>query len=86
MVYTKTGTCTDETRGGEIGWFVSYASPDALRNHPQIVLVVLLRRYGFPVSGPEAAKIGGRIYRQLYLQNFFSAENGQPASPIVASR
>ncbi|HVB99899.1 MAG TPA: penicillin-binding transpeptidase domain-containing protein [Candidatus Dormibacteraeota bacterium] len=86
MVYAKTGTCTDETRGGEIGWFVSYASPDVLRNHPQIVLVVLLRRYGYHVSGPEAAHIGGRIYRQLYLQNFFSAENGGTAGSSLASR
>jgi penicillin-binding protein 2 len=82
MVYAKTGTCTDETRGGELGWFVSYASPDVLQNNPQIVLVVLLRRYGYRVSGPHAAEIGGRIYRQLYLQNFFSAENRQSAEPV----
>lgn len=86
MVYAKTGTCTDETRGGELGWFVSYASPDVLQNHPQIVLVVLLRRYGIHVSGPRAAEIGGRIYRQLYLQNFFSAENQQRVDPASANR
>ncbi|HVB34300.1 MAG TPA: penicillin-binding transpeptidase domain-containing protein [Patescibacteria group bacterium] len=86
MVYAKTGTCTDETRGGHLGWFVSYASPDLLQNHPQIVLVVLLRRYGYRVSGPHAAEIGGRIYRQLYLQNFFSAENRESSGSASASR
>ena len=40
-----------------------------------LVLVVLLRRYGPHVSGPRAARIGGRIYRRLYMQNFFSADN-----------
>lgn len=77
MVYAKTGTCTDETQGGELGWFVSYATPGISQNHPQIVLVVLLRRYGYRVSGPHAAEIGGVIYRQLYQQNFF-AENHAP--------
>jgi hypothetical protein len=77
LVYAKTGTCTDETRGGHLGWFVSYASSDdSLHHHPKLVLVVLLRRYGPRVSGPHAAEIGGRIYRSLYMQNFFSAENG----------
>jgi penicillin-binding protein 2 len=76
LVYAKTGTCTDETRGGHLGWFVSYASSDdAEHHHPKLVLVVLLRRYGPRVSGPHAAEIGGRIYRSLYMQNFFSADN-----------
>jgi penicillin-binding protein 2 len=86
MVYAKTGTCTDETQGGHLGWFVSYASPDLSQNRPQIVLVVLLRRYGARVSGPHAAEIGGRIYRQLYLQNFFTADNGQSAGSISTNR
>ncbi len=75
LVYAKTGTCTDETRGGELGWFVSYVSSDLGGNHPKLVLVVLLRRYGPGVSGPHAAMVGGRIYRQLYMQNFFSAQS-----------
>jgi penicillin-binding protein 2 len=74
LVYAKTGTCTDETRGGHLGWFVSYVAGDA-ENHPKLVLVVLLRRYGPHVSGPRAARVGGRIYRRLYMQNFFSADN-----------
>jgi penicillin-binding protein 2 len=77
MVYAKTGTCTDVTLGGHLGWFVSYASSDdAEKHHPKLVLVVLLRRYGRRVSGPHAAEIGGRIYRSLYMKNFFSADNG----------
>jgi penicillin-binding protein 2 len=75
LVYAKTGTCTDETRGGHLGWFVSYAAADAEHNRPKLVLVVLLRRYGPRVSGPHAAKVGGRIYRRLYMKNFFSADN-----------
>ncbi len=75
LVYAKTGTCTDETRGGELGWFVSYVSGDNGQNRPKLVLVVLLRRYGPRVSGPHAAEVGGRIYRQLYMLNFFSADN-----------
>jgi penicillin-binding protein 2 len=76
LVYAKTGTCTDVTRGGHLGWFVSYASSDdSLKHHPKLVLVVLLRRYGPRVSGPHAAEIGGRIYRSLYMKNFFSADN-----------
>jgi penicillin-binding protein 2 len=76
LVYAKTGTCTDVTRGGHLGWFVSYASSDdSVQHHPKLVLVVLLRRYGPRVSGPHAAEIGGRIYRSLYMKNFFSADN-----------
>ncbi len=75
LVYAKTGTCTDETRGGHLGWFVSYVSEDGLQNRPKLVLVVLLRRYGPHVSGPHAAEIGGRIYRRLYMGNFFSVNN-----------
>lgn len=75
LVYAKTGTCTDETHGGHLGWFVSYVSQDGLPSRPKLVLVVLLRRYGPHVSGPHAAEIGGRIYRQLYMRNFFSASN-----------
>lgn len=76
LVYAKTGTCTDVTRGGHLGWFVSYASSDeSLNHHPKLVLVVLLRRYGRRVTGPHAAQIGGRIYRRLYMRKFFSADN-----------
>ncbi|HEV2387624.1 MAG TPA: penicillin-binding transpeptidase domain-containing protein [Candidatus Acidoferrales bacterium] len=86
LVYAKTGTCTDETQGGHLGWFVSYVSDDAQPNHAKLVLVVLLRRYGSRVSGPHAAEIGGRIYRQLDQRKFFSAENGVPAAVAEAIR
>lgn len=80
LVYAKTGTCTDETEGGHLGWFVSYVRDEAQPSHAKLVLVVLLRRYGYRVSGPHAAEIGGRIYRQLDLLKFFAAYNGVPAS------
>jgi penicillin-binding protein 2 len=73
----KTGTCSDQ--GGRLGWFVSYAD----QQHPQIVLVVLLRGSTRLVNGPRAADIAGRIYRSLYEHNFF-AENERPA--VVPAR
>ncbi len=64
----KTGTCNDEAQGGRLGWFVSYA--DQL--HPKIVLVVLLRGGGpRTVSGPRAADVAGKIYRELSVKNYF---------------
>jgi penicillin-binding protein 2 len=64
----KTGTCNDETVGGRLGWFVSYAD----QAHPKIVLVVLLHGRGRIVSGPHASEIAGRIYRGLSERNYFS--------------
>lgn len=71
LVYAKTGTCTDEVRGGHLGWFVSFVR-DEVTHRPRLVLVVLLNRYGRHISGPLAAQIGGRIFRQLYEKSFFS--------------
>lgn len=76
----KTGTCSNHSQGGRLGWFVSYAD----QIHPRIVLVVLLRGYGRRVSGPHAADIAGRIYRDLRGRNYFAAEN-QDASALRAS-
>lgn len=64
----KTGTCNDESVGGRLGWFVSYA--DQL--HPKIVIVVLLHGGGRITSGPHASEIAGRIYRGLYQRNYFA--------------
>jgi len=72
----KTGTCSDQ--GGRLGWFVSYAD----QQHPQLVLVVLLRGSTRQVSGPRAADIAGRIYRSLYEHNFF-AEGARAAVVLV---
>jgi penicillin-binding protein 2 len=63
----KTGTCNDESVGGRLGWFVSYA--DQL--HPKIVIVILLHGGGRITSGPHASEIAGRIYRGLYQRNYF---------------
>jgi penicillin-binding protein 2 len=64
----KTGTCNDEGLGGRLGWFVSYAD----QAHPKIVLVVLLRGGSRVVSGPRAADVAGRIYRELRDRNYFA--------------
>jgi penicillin-binding protein 2 len=64
----KTGTCNDETLGGRLGWFASYADQD----HPKIVLVVLLHGGARIISGPHASEIAGRIYRGLSERNYFA--------------
>jgi penicillin-binding protein 2 len=58
----KTGSCTED--GARLGWFLSYSGA-----RPQYVVVVLLRG-GWPIDGPRAAEIAGRLYRDL-----------QPGSP-----
>lgn len=72
----KTGTCNDESKGGRLGWFVSYADEE----HPKIVIVVLLHGGARIISGPHASEIGGRIYRSLYVRNYF-ADNSKSSSP-----
>ncbi len=74
-VLGKTGTCSrDHTR---FGWFASYT------NTPSggIVLVVFLQG-GRPTYGPKAAEIAGKVYRNLYDNNFFAAG---PATSTSAS-
>ena len=53
----KTGSCTEG--GARLGWFLSYSG-----TRPQYVVVVLLRG-GWPINGPRAAEIAGRLYRGL---------------------
>src|SRR5271170_454224 len=76
----KTGTCNDESLGGRIGWFVSYAD----QAHPKIVLVVLIRGGGRAVSGPHASEIAGRIYHGLRERNYF-AESSRRAQYTTAA-
>lgn len=66
----KTGTCNDESLGGRLGWFVSYADQAS----PKIVLVVLIRGGGRNVNGPHASEIAGRIYRDLRGRNYFASK------------
>jgi len=70
----KTGTCNDESLGGRLGWFVSYAD----QAHPKIVLVVLIRGGSRSISGPHASEIAGRIYHGLRERNFFAESVRQP--------
>jgi cell division protein FtsI/penicillin-binding protein 2 len=73
----KTGTCNDETLGGRLGWFASYADQD----HPKIVIVVLLHGGARIISGPHASEIAGRMYRGLSERNYFA---DKPADPHPA--
>lgn len=72
----KTGTCNDESVGGRLGWFVSYADLE----HPKIVIVVLLHGGGRITSGPHASEIAGRIYRGLYQRNYFVDDRSRTSS------
>jgi penicillin-binding protein 2 len=77
----KTGTCNDENMGGRLGWFVSYAD----EAHPKIVIVVLLHGGARIISGPHASEIGGRIYRSLYVHNYFAEASAKESRPTYAS-
>jgi cell division protein FtsI/penicillin-binding protein 2 len=68
----KTGTCNDETLGGRLGWFASYADQE----HPRIVIVVLLHGGARIISGPHASEIAGRMYRSLSANNYFAGKSG----------
>jgi penicillin-binding protein 2 len=67
----KTGTCNDESLGGRLGWYVSYAD----EIHPKIVLVILIHGGGRATNGPHASQIAGRIYRGLRERNYFAASS-----------
>ena len=73
----KTGTCNDETLGGRLGWFASYADQE----HPRIVVVVLLHGGARIISGPHASEIAGRMYRSLSERNYFAEKNPVPSTP-----
>ncbi len=75
----KTGTCNDETQGGRLGWFASYAGQEP----PSIVLVVLLRGRLRIVNGPHAADVAGKIYHDLYEQKYFVGKSVDNASAVT---
>ena len=60
----KTGTCSHD--GTRYGWFASYANTSA--GH---IVVVIFLQGGRPTFGPKAAEIAGRMYRNMYDNNFF---------------
>jgi penicillin-binding protein 2 len=68
----KTGTCSHD--GTRFGWFASYANTSIGR-----VVVVVFLQGGRPTFGPKAAEITGRIYRNMYDHNFFTAGPAAPA-------
>jgi penicillin-binding protein 2 len=57
QIMGKTGTCSED--GARLGWFLSYSD-----TRPQHVVVVLLRG-GWPMDGPHAAEVAGRLYEDL---------------------
>ena len=59
-IYGKTGTCTDSRTPTHLGWFSSFSTV----NGQKLVVTVLLTG-GRGVSGPVAAGVAGRVYRQL---------------------
>ncbi|MGH9577012.1 MAG: penicillin-binding transpeptidase domain-containing protein, partial [Terriglobales bacterium] len=77
-VYGKTGTCSKD--GTRFGWFGSWASGERGR----IATVVFLQG-GRPTFGPKAAEIAGRMYRNLYDRNYFSAPLPEQASNLPAA-
>ncbi len=68
----KTGTCSHA--GTRFGWFASYANTSVGR-----VVVVVFLEGGRPTFGPKAAEIAGRMYRNMYDHNFFTAGPTAPA-------
>jgi penicillin-binding protein 2 len=77
----KTGTCNDETLGGRLGWFASYADQE----HPKIVIVVLLHGGARIISGPHASEIAGKMYRNLSERNYFADKMADTHRDITAS-
>ena len=77
----KTGTCNDETKGGRLGWFASYADQD----HPKLVVVVLLRGGAHIVNGPHAADVAGKMYHDLYQHNYFAEKTGDQPVTVASS-
>ncbi|MGH9413274.1 MAG: penicillin-binding transpeptidase domain-containing protein [Terriglobales bacterium] len=76
QILGKTGTCSRD--GTRFGLFASYLGIE----HPQVVVVVILRGNG-SVSGPRAADIAGRIYAAFDRKNIFSAEARPSAWPAL---
>jgi penicillin-binding protein 2 len=61
----KTGTCTDRQSPTHLGWFASFNESSTRK----LVVVVLLTG-GAGVRGPEAAAVGGEIYRRLAANQY----------------
>ena len=64
IIYGKTGTCREGRTW--FGWFVSYSGGHSNGHTPRYAMVVFLRRVGRRVTGPQAARISGKIYRKLH--------------------
>ena len=69
-IFGKTGTCTDYRTSSHMGWFGSF---NDVGRHQLVVVVMLAADHR--VSGPVAAGIAGKIYRNLDGKSYFAAEN-----------
>jgi cell division protein FtsI/penicillin-binding protein 2 len=69
-LFGKTGTCSDQ--GSRLGWFLAYSET----SKPRMVVSVLLRGHSRrAISGPTAAQIAGRVFRNLRDRSYFAAQN-----------
>jgi cell division protein FtsI/penicillin-binding protein 2 len=74
----KTGTCTDFQSANHMGWFGSF---NDVGTHRLVVVVMLTGGGG--VSGPVAAGVAGKVYRNLSQQHYFAADT---SSAVPAKR
>jgi len=79
QILGKTGTCSRD--GARFGLFASYLGIQ----HPQLVVVVILRGNG-SYSGPRAARVAGAIYRSLDQKHYFLAQSRPAAVRPTALR
>ena len=77
-IYGKTGTCTDSRSPTHLGWFGSFIE----RGHEKLVVVVLLTG-AKGVSGPTAAGVAGKVYKNLDSANYFAQRH--PNAPLALS-
>ena len=77
-IYGKTGTCTDSRSPTHLGWFGSFIE----RGHEKLVVVVLLTG-AKGVSGPTAAGVAGKVYKNLDWANYFAQRH--PNAPLALS-
>lgn len=76
-VLGKTGTCTDFSTYSHMGWFGSF---NDVGDH-KVVVVVMLAAVNKTVNGAVASGVAGSIYKSLWGQRYFTAQNDAPKRP-----
>ena len=77
-IYGKTGTCTDAGKRAHVGWFGSFNEV----GDTKLVVTVLLTG-GKPVSGPLAAGIAGKVYKNLSEKEYFSKKRELSPTTLI---